>query len=121
MRHCGAAPEGERRGQDGESAQGTLLIWFEQVPAPADGCLDRLMAGNFPAATTQDGQAPSDARCDVAHRQRPRPGRGKLDTQRNAIDRTAQLHHRDSLTTAQLDLTAASLAEQADEQFDRAA
>src|SRR5215469_5746360 len=57
MRHRGAAPEGERRGQDGEPAQGTLLIWFEQVPAPADGCLDRLMAGNFPVATTQDGQA----------------------------------------------------------------
>src|SRR5689334_14846458 len=60
--HTRSAPEGERRGQDGEPAHGTLLIRVEQVPAPADGRFDRLMAGNFPAATAQYGQPSSDAR-----------------------------------------------------------
>src|ERR1700746_4013157 len=108
MRHPGGALEGERCGQDGESAQGTLLIWFKQVPAPADSRLNRLMARNLPAAAAQDGQASRDARCDVVHRQRPRPGRGQLNTQWNTIKRAAQLDHGGGLSRTQLGLTAAS-------------
>src|SRR6516162_2902857 len=121
MRHPGGALEGERCGQEGELAQGTLLIWFEQVPAPADSRLDRLMARNLPVAATQDGQAPRYARCDVVHRQRPRPGRGKLNTQWNTIKRAAQVDRSGGLSRVQLGLTAASPAEQANEQFDRVA
>ena len=76
VRHDGATREGKRRGQDGEPAEGTSLIRLEQVPAPADGRLDRLMAGNFPAATAQYGQTSSNAHGYVAHRQRARPGGG---------------------------------------------
>src|SRR5262249_36458173 len=96
-------------------------IWFEQVPAPLDSRLNRLMPGYLHGATAQDGQASRDARCYVPYRQRPSTGRGQLDAQRNTVDGTAYLHHRSGLLWAQPSLAAASLAEQGDKQFDRVA
>ena len=81
-------PSGER----GQRPQAALVVGEQQVVAPADRRSERPTP--FGLATGRVVQHPEpvvESPNDVLHRQRPGACRGKLDRQRQPIERTAQL------------------------------
>ena len=86
----------EGPGEDGECAEQLLLLGREQVVGPADGVLHRPVAGVAPTAGgLQQTANRSSRRCgDLCKVDRPGPGRGELDRQRDPVEAPADLDDR---------------------------
>ena len=81
---------GERR----QRPQAPLVVGEQQLVAPADRRPERPAALRLAAGrVAQHAEAVVEAAGDLRDRQRPRPRRGELDRQRQAVERPAQLAH----------------------------
>ena len=107
--HRGGTPprscQAEGPGEDRQLAEDTALGRRQQLVAPVDRRLQRLVTrvGGWPPVG-QEPEPVDQVRLDLPHRQRARPGRGQLDCQRQAIQRRGRSgqprHRRDAGTGA---------------------
>ena len=85
---------GERRpaAEAGERPEPALVVREEQVVAPADGGRERPTAVRGPARRVpEQHEAVVEPAADLLHRQRPDPGRGELDGERQAVQAAAHV------------------------------
>ena len=86
--------QGGAAGEAGQCPQPALVVGEEQVVAPADRPLQRAAPlGTVAARVAQQGEPVLQAASDVVHRQRPHPGGGELDGQRQSVEGTAHVLH----------------------------
>src|SRR4029077_13851403 len=84
------AYQAEASDKDREPSQNRLLRFGEQVIAPVNSCLKRLVAGNgTPAAPREQAESFVQPVGDLAYRQDTDLRRGKFDRERNAIQSAA--------------------------------
>ena len=84
-------PAGEGR----QPPQQHLLVGVQQLEAPVHGGPQRLLPQRRgPVAGVEQLEPVPQPVGDLLHRQRPDPGRGQLDAQRDAVQRPAQPRHR---------------------------
>ena len=91
-------PAGEGR----QPPQQHLLGLVQQLIAPVHGGPQRLLAQRRgPVARVEQLEPVAQPALDLLHRQRPHPGRGQLDAQRDAVQRPAQPRHRRGVVAGQ--------------------
>ena len=72
-----------------------LFVLVEQVVAPGDGGVQRLLAGNgYTAATTKNPQRIVEAGGDLRRRQGRGPRRGEFQGERHSVQADTDLGHR---------------------------
>ena len=86
--------EVEAPGEDGQAAKERPLVVREQLVAPLEGRLERLLARRRRAAArAQQPEAVVQPLCDRVRPQRAEAGRGELDREREAVEPVADANH----------------------------
>ncbi len=81
--------------EHGQAPQQPAVLVREQVPAPVDQRVQRLLARDRgPAATGQEPEPVTEPEGDVLGRHRRHPGRGQLDRERDAVEPATDLRDR---------------------------
>ncbi len=87
----------EAAGENRATVEQRLLVLIQQVVGPLHRVAQRLMALQPTPRPDQQPEPVVEAIADLGHRHRHHPRCGQLDSQRNSVKASADLHHRNRI------------------------